>query len=291
MKIALIGPGAIGTVVAAWLAQDSGVEPTVCARTPVDDLEVDGPTGIVRAAPRVLVEPGDAEAVDWVLIATKAYDADGAARWLPALLGVETRVAVLQNGLEHVERFAPYVDAGRITPCVVDIPAERTAPGRVTQRRAGSIVVPAGDAGEEFVRLFAHTPIDVSTTDDFTTRAWRKLAVNCAGAVPALTLRPSGVARNEGAAKVMRALVRECVVVGRGAGARLDDAVADAVVEGYRAAPADSINSLHADRLAGRRMEIDTRNGVIIRLGRRAGIPTPVNETVVALLKACEMTG
>lgn len=288
MKIAVIGPGAIGTVVAAWLAREPSSELTVCARTPVDGLEVDSPAGIVRASPRVLVEPGSAEPVDWVLIATKAYDAEGAAGWLPGLLGAETRVAVLQNGVEHVARFAPYVDAGRITPCVVDIPAERTGPGRVTQRRAGSIVVPDGEAGEAFVRLFAHTPIEVSATGDFTTRAWRKLAVNCAGAVSALTLRPAGVASREGAAEVMRALVRECVAVGRTAGARLTDALADEVVDGYRGAPGDSINSMHADRLAGRRMEIDARNGVIVRRGRRAGIPTPINETIVALLQACE---
>ncbi len=288
MKVAVVGPGAIGTVVAAWVAQDAAIELTVCARTPVNGLEVDAPSGVLRASPPVLVEPASGETMDWILISTKAYDAEGAARWLPGLLGPETRIAVLQNGVEHVERFAPWVDAGRITPCVVDIPAERIGPGRVVQRRAGSIVVPQGEAGEAFVRLFAHTAIHVSTTGDFTTRAWRKLAVNCAGAVSALTLQPAGVAHRPGAAEAMRALVRECVAVGRTAGARLGDALADEIVEGYRAGPADSINSLHADRRAGRRMEIDARNGVIVRLGRRAGIPTPVNATVVALLEACE---
>jgi 2-dehydropantoate 2-reductase len=286
MRIALIGPGAIGTTVAAWLGQDPDIQLRVCARTAVDGLVAETPAGVIRASPRVLVEPVHGEAMDWILVATKTYDAESAARWLPGLLGPRTRVAVLQNGVEHVERFAPYLDAARITPCVVDIPAERTAPGRVLQRRAGSIVVPEGAAGEAFVRLFAHTPIDTATTDDFTTRAWRKLAVNCAGAVSALTLQPAGVARHDGVAEVMRGLVRECVAVGRTVGARLGDDVADEVVEGYRAGPPDSINSIHADRLAGRRMEVDARNGVIVRYGARAGIPTPLNAAVVALLEA-----
>jgi 2-dehydropantoate 2-reductase len=66
----------------------------------------------------------------------------------------------------------------------------------------------------------------------------------------------------------------------------LDIDVAEAVLGNYRAAPADSINSLHADRMAGRPMEIDARNGVIVRLGKKHGIPTPCNEMAVALLGA-----
>jgi 2-dehydropantoate 2-reductase len=193
---------------------------------------------------------------------------------------------VLQNGVEHVERFSPYLAAERITPAVVDIPAERSAPGRVRQRRDGSILVPAGEAGNAFVALFAHTPIGVSTTPDFLTVAWKKLALNCAGAVNALTLQPSGVARREPIAAIMRALVGECVAVGRAQGADLPEDLGDTVVAGYRAAPTDGVNSLHADRAAGRPMELDARNGVIVRLGAAHGIATPVNAMVVALLEA-----
>jgi 2-dehydropantoate 2-reductase len=86
----------------------------------------------------------------------------------------------------------------------------------------------------------------------------------------------------------MRGIVRECVAVGRAEGALLDDSLAEKVVTGYRNAPADSVNSLHADRLAGRPMETDARNGVIVRLGRKHGIPTPLNSTIVALLEAAQ---
>jgi 2-dehydropantoate 2-reductase len=224
--------------------------------------------------------------VDWAIVTTKTYDAAATGGWLARLVGPDTRVAVLQNGVEHVVRFTPYVEARRITPAVVDIPAERSAPGRVRQRRDGSILVPAGEAGDAFVALFAHTPIAVSTTPDFTTAAWKKLALNCAGAVNALTLKPAGVARREPIADLMRTLVGECVAVGRAEGAVLPDDLARTVVEGYRAGPADGINSLHADRAAGRPMELDARNGVIVRLGARHGIATPVNAMVVALLEA-----
>jgi 2-dehydropantoate 2-reductase len=276
----------VGGVIAAWLAQNPELEVEVCARTAFDRLEVETPGGPLTATPRVLTAPDQATPVDWAIITTKTYDAAATGDWLTRLVGPQTRVAVLQNGVEHVERFSPYVAAERITPAVVDIPAERSAPGRVRQRRDGSILVPEGAAGQAFVGLFAHTPIDVATTPDFKTAAWKKLALNCAGAVNALTLRPAGVARREPVADIMRALVGECVAVGRAEGADLPSDLPQTVVEGYRSGPADGVNSLHADRAAGRPMELDARNGVIVRLGARHAIATPVNAMVVALLEA-----
>jgi 2-dehydropantoate 2-reductase len=285
-SIAVIGPGAIGGTVAAWLAQNRRFAVTVCARTPFDGLEVETPEGTLHAAPRLLTDPAQATPSDWVLVATKTYDTAGAASWLRALVGPGTRVAVLQNGVEHVERFAPHVDPATITPVVVDIPAERDSPGRIRQRRSGSIVVPAGADGEAFVQLFAHTPIAVATTPDFRTQLWRKLCINCAGAVSALVLKPAGISRHDDIAGVMRTLVAECVAVGRAEGAVLDDDLPATVVEVYRSAPPDSLNSMHADRLAGRPMELDARNGVIVRLGRKHGVPTPMNALMVSLLEA-----
>src|SRR6185436_20469452 len=96
--IALIGPGAIGATVAAWLAQSPDLSLTLCARTPVARLEIETPGGVITAEPEVLTDPAEAVPVSWVLVCTKAYDAAGAATWLARLVGPETRVAVLQNG-------------------------------------------------------------------------------------------------------------------------------------------------------------------------------------------------
>jgi 2-dehydropantoate 2-reductase len=285
--IAIIGPGAIGGVVAGWLGQDPDHAVTVCARTPFDRLEVETPTGTITASPRVVTDPADAKPADWVLIATKAYDAASAARWLPAVCREDTPVVVLQNGVEHVERFAPYVPVERLVPAVIDCPAERTAAGRMRQRGPSWIVVPDSAHGRAFVPLFRRTNFDVST-GDFTTRAWAKLCINAPGAISAILMKPTGVIHIEPIPELTRGIVRECVAVGRAEGARLDDSIVDAVVEGARKAPLDSINSLLADRTAGRQMEIDARNGAIVRFGRKHGIPTPLNEMAVALLVAAQ---
>jgi len=285
-SIAVIGPGAVGGTVAAWLAQNASHAVTVCVRTPFETLAVETPEGPITAAPRVVTSPEGLSPVDWVLVATKTYDTDGTLAWLATLVGPETRVAILRNGVEHTVPFASRIAAENLVPAVVDIPAERSAPGRVLQRRNGWIKVPAGAGGQAFAALFAHTPIELHTVDDFTTEAWKKLALNCAGAVNALTLKPAGVVHDAGAADVMRALVRECVAVGRVEGADLSDDLAEQVIEGYRGHAPDSMNSLHADRVAGRPMELDARNGVIVRKGAAHGIETPANAMVVALLNA-----
>ena len=285
--IAIIGPGAIGGVLAAWLGQDPDHAVPVCARTPFDRLEVETPNGTIAVTPRVVTDPAQACEVDWVLIATKAYDAASAATWLPALCRDDTPVVVLQNGVEHVERFAPYVPVERLVPAVIDCPAERTAPGRMRQRGPSWIVVPDSAPGRAFVPLFRRTNFDVST-GDFTTRAWAKLCINAPGAISAILMKPTGVIQVDPIPELTRGIVRECVAVGRAEGAKLDDAIVDAVVEGARSAPPDSINSLLADRMAGRQMEIDARNGAIVRFGRKHGIPTPLNEMAVALLVAAQ---
>ncbi|OYX57449.1 MAG: 2-dehydropantoate 2-reductase [Brevundimonas subvibrioides] len=291
MRIAVVGPGAIGGTVAAWLSHSPLVSSvTLCARTPLDRLVVEAPDGrLIEARPRVVTDPAEITApVDWVLVATKAYDVAAASTWLAPLVGPQTLVAVLQNGVEHVERLTPFIAADRIMPVVVDIPAERSAPGRIQHRRNGTIVVPAGEAGEAFAALFAESVIAASTTDDFTTVAWTKLALNCAGAVNALTGLPGGVVCEAGVADLIRAMVRECVLVGRAVGADLGDLIPDWVVERAETSPPDSVNSLLGDRLAGRPMEWDARNGVIARLGAAHGIPAPLNAMAATLLSAME---
>ncbi|MGF7148680.1 2-dehydropantoate 2-reductase [Sphingomonas zeicaulis] len=284
-KVAVVGTGAVGATVAAWLIADPALDVVLCARTPFERLRVETPAGVLESTPHLLTDPAAATPVDWALVITKAYDAAGAQAWLDRLVGEGTRVAVLQNGVEHRARF-PAIGTERLVPAIVDIPAERSAPGVVVQRRTGGMIVPAGEGGDAFAGLFANSPIEVRTTADWTTAAWRKLAVNCAGAVNALTLKPSGIAADEEIADLMRALVRECIAVGRAQGADLPDTLADEVVAGYRAGPADSINSIHADRLAGRPTEADARNGVIARLGAAHGIDTPLNRMADVLIRA-----
>lgn len=117
-----------------------------------------------------------------MFFATKADDVPGTAPWRAALVGPATRVAILQNGVEHRERFADLVPAAQLLPVMVDLPAERTAPGRLRQRDPAQLWVPDTDHGRAFVDLFTGTPVDAATSPDFVTVLWRKLTLNALGA-------------------------------------------------------------------------------------------------------------
>lgn len=286
-RIAVIGPGAIGGTVAAWLAQEPMFDLTVCARTPLSDLQVETPQGLIVAKPKVLTDPAAATGVDWVLIATKTYDTEATRPWLTRLMEDHTRVAIIQNGVEHVRLFSHLVPSDRIVPVIINLPAARSAPGRIVQSRHGIISVPSGQNGEDFAALFAHTEIEAAAHEDFVSQAWSKLCGNSATVVPALTLRATGPVWGADLEAIVRGIVEECAAVGRAEGAIIPGELIETTVANARAMPeGSSAGSLHADRLAGNPMEVDARNGVIVRLGLKHGIPTPMNRVLVTLLSA-----
>ena len=285
-RIAMVGPGAVGGVISAWLCSTGRHEVTLCARRPLGELHVETPQGPLTARPAVLTAPGQAKPVDWVLVATKAYDAAGAAAWLKGLAAKGAPVAVLQNGVEHRERFTPYLPAEQIVPVMIDCPAERSDPTHIRQRGTAKMVVQDDARGREFVALFAGTPVEVSLTKDLKSAVWRKLCLNSSGVINALLLQTTAALRDEKLGDLLRAMVEECMAVGRAEGAVFEDGLPGKILQSQRAAPPDSVNSIQADRAAGRPMEVDARNGVIVRLGRKHGIATPYNEMAVALLEA-----
>jgi 2-dehydropantoate 2-reductase len=241
---------------------------------------------VVEPGIEVLTDPVVAPSVDWALVCTKTYDAGAAGRWLERLCGGGGRAAILQNGVEHRERFAGIVLPERLVPVIVDCPAERDSPTQVRQCGPGRMTVADDAGGRAFAALFSGSTADVVTTPDLKTAAWRKLCINAAGVVSALTLKPNGVMRDEAIGEVVRGIVREVIAVGRAEGAVLDEQLVEDVLAGGRRAPAEGVNSILADRLAGRRTEIDARNGVVVRLGREHGIATPCNAMAVALIEA-----
>ena len=84
-RIAIVGVGAIGGVTAALLQQAGGHELLLCTRRPMSGFAVETPDGVVQVDATFVTDPSEASEVDWVIVATKAYDVAGAAKWLERL--------------------------------------------------------------------------------------------------------------------------------------------------------------------------------------------------------------
>lgn len=289
-SVAVVGVGAIGTVAAASLFA-RGLRPLLCVRRRFDALEVVGPSGTEHHDDLDLAsDPGTIEPRELVVLATKAHQTDGAADWLRALSTESTTVMVIQNGVEHEARVRRHLPEGaKVVPAIIDVPADRSAPGRISVRRSGALRVPDDAAGRRAIACFGVTNAieKAEAVADFDQVLWRKLAVNVvSGAIPALTDRTAEVFREPAVQAVARSMVEECVTVARGLGVPVEASLVDEVIQGFLRADPHAVTSMLRDRREGRRLESDARNGAVVRAGRRLGIPTPYNETAAALLGA-----
>ncbi|MBS0972292.1 oxidoreductase [Serratia rubidaea] len=284
--LALLGPGAIGTTIAAVL-HDAGRTPVLCGRTAHPQLILrhdDGETvvpGPVLNNPAAIQRP-----FDLLFVAVKTTQIADSARWLAALCDENSVVCALQNGVEQEALLAPYVNGARVLPSVVWFPAQREPDASVWLRDTPRLTLPDVPQAKRVADALSGTRCAVELSADFASVAWRKLLQNAVAGLMVLANRRAGMFTREDITELALAYLRECLDVARANGARLSDNVPQEIVERFHRAPADLGTSILADRQANRPLEWDIRNGVIQRYGRRQGIATPISDVLVPLLAA-----
>lgn len=286
-SIALIGPGAIGTTVAAAL-HEAGHTPTLCGRSPhaslqlrVDDGGVIDVPGPVRTDPAGIERP-----FDLVFLAVKATQIAAAAPWLAACCGPRTVLCVLQNGVEQKEMVAPYLRGGPVLPAVVWFPAQREADGAVWLRGQARLTVPDAEGSNLVASALRGSRCTVDVAADFASIAWHKLLRNAVSGLMALTGRRAGMFGRPDITALALAYLREGLAVARAEGATLSNTVPQDIVDFFQRAPTDLGTSILTDRTAGAPLEWAIRNGVVQRRGRAHGIATPISDVIVPLLAA-----
>ena len=284
--IALIGPGAIGTIIAAAL-HEVGRTPIICGRTAHPQLALRFDGGEIVVPGPVRTDPAAiAQAVDVVFIAVKTTQTASSAAWLAALCDENTVVCALQNGVEQVTQLAPLVNGATVLPAVVWCPAQREPDASVWLRDKARLTLPETPHTARVIAALRDTRCAVDVSADFVTVAWRKLLQNAVAGLMVLANRRAGMFQREEITALALAYLRECLVVARAEGAQLSDEVPQEIVNRFHQAPSDLSTSILADRQANRPLEWDIRNGVVQRRGRAHGIATPISDIIVPLLAA-----
>jgi len=286
-RIAILGVGAIGSIYGARLYELGKHEVVLCVRKTFKKFKIETPSRVIETPVHCVTLPEEVSSVDWIILAVKCHQVESVEPWFKNLVGPKTIVAVLQNGVEHLENTEPFVCGAEILPVIVQCPADRLSPGHVVQNAMSRLVVPDNESGQVLSTLYEGSDIDVELTSDFTTAMWKKLCGNIArNPATALTNRGRGVVKDSEVSKVCQTLVGECAEVGRAEGAILSDDFLENVVSNQSGIEENATTSMLVDVRAGLPLESEGMTGAVIRAGVKHGIPTPTTCVIHSLLSA-----
>jgi 2-dehydropantoate 2-reductase len=302
VKIAIVGAGAMGSVYAG-LFGSAGHEVWVIDpwQEHVDairqnGLRVEGASGDRVVSIRATTEAAEAGEAELVVIATKAMDVETAAGGARSLLGPETVVLSIQNGLGGPDAAGRVLGDDRVVVGVAGgFGASIVAPGHAHHHgleliRLGERRGPVTPRIEALAEVWRSAGFTVKTFDDVQRLVWEKLVCNVAFSGPCTILnRTVGEVMNDPDAwSVAAGCAAEAYAVGLASGVELGFDEPVPYVRAFGEKIPGARPSMLLDYLAGRRTEIDFINGAIPCVGREVGVATPLNDTVTALVKALE---
>jgi len=302
MKIAIVGCGAMGSVYAGLFASaghevwaiDRWAEHVAAMKK--DGLRLEGKSGDRTVKVNATTQAKDAGACDLVVLATKAMHVAPAAESVKALLGKDTPVLSIQNGLGGPETAAQILGRERVMVGVVGgFGASMKGPGHAHHNgmelvRLGEFGGPITPRLKKVEEAWSGAGFKVKVFDDIDQLIWEKLICNCAYSGPCgiMEYTIKQVLDDPDMSKVSAACASEGYAVAKKKGVKLDFTDPVAYVRDFGAKIPNSRPSVLLDLMAGRKSEIDVINGSIPRVGKQVGVAAPVNETITALVKARE---
>jgi len=302
-RVAVVGAGAVGGYFGGMLAR-AGARVTLIGRPAhVDVWRRDGlfvdsinfQESVSVEASTDLAASGDA---DLVLFSVKSLDTEETARQLARHVKGDALIVSLQNGVDNVERIR---SAAALDPiaAVVYVASSMPAAGRIKHDGRGDLLIgdrpgrpgpPRETAIARVSSWFEAAGVPCRVSPDIDADLWTKLITNAAlNAISAVVRAPYGdiVAIPE-SRETVRQLVEECVAVARADGVSLPDVDFVEMVWRFAEKVARVYSSTAQDLERGKRTEIDALNGFVVRRGARLGVRTPVNQSLLALVKLRE---
>ena len=303
MRIAILGGGgAMGGLFGGWLAA-AGNDVTLIDVAPaaIDAVNANGVAIEEKDGSRRQVRvpasaaPASVGPVDLILNFVKCYHTEAAVRAARPMLGAATTVLTLQNGWGNAARIGEIVGADRVLVGLTYHSATLLAPGHVKHPGLGMTYVGELD-GSDSPRLQAAVAalrgagFETTASSRVLDEVWRKLALNVCTLPTAALLRLTAdrLIAHDGTMELMRGLLHEVVAVATAQGIALDFEERWAGITGLLARAVGARASMLQDVEARRRTEIDVINGAIVAAGQQHGIPVPLNQSMVWLVRALE---
>jgi len=297
--IVVVGPGAIGCLFAAALAEAGhdvrllDKDPTRAESIARCGVKVDEPQGSRTVRVPVTADARTQGPVDVVCLCVKSYDTASAAACLSDLMGPETAIVSLQNGFGNAERISGQVGPRGVICAVTAHGATCLGAGHVVHAGEGVTTLAARDpagrgAAERVAAVLSASGLEARVVDDALSLVWSKLAINAAiNPVTAVWGVPNGeILDRPELVKVSMAAAEEAQTVATAGGVTLLYADATAAVREACERTKENISSMLQDVRRGKRTEIDDINGAIVKEARTQGIKVPVNEMLVQRVHA-----
>jgi 2-dehydropantoate 2-reductase len=302
MRIAILGAGALGSAFGAGFVR-AGHEVTFIdvAGEIVDALNAKGITvvdGEERSthAVHASTEVASVASSDLVMVFVKSYQTDAAARLIAPILGSDTVLATLQNGLGAGEVLAAHCPGDQVVYGVTYHAATLLEPGLVRHSAGATFAGPLEGGDTSGARRLADACADAGwsaqAVADVAPAVWKKLLMNSTNAVAALTgMNGAAEVADAGVRQLLHDVMAETVAVAHALGYRdleLESCVRDMNEVLTRAGEGRA--SMLQDFDAGRRTEVDALNGAVLRAADRLAIDVPINRTLYSLVKGWERT-
>jgi 2-dehydropantoate 2-reductase len=299
MKIAVVGAGGVGSTFGAALAKSSA-DVTFVARGAhlaamrENGLKIEGGRGEIIVRPvQATDNPASIGPVDIVLFCVKLWDVETAGNQIKALIGPETGVIPLQNGIDASERLAPILGRNAVLGGVAAVSAAISGPGAIRQNGTvqrivfGELDGKRTSRAERFRDQCQQAGFEAVLSDSVLTPIWQKFAfLAAASSFTAMTRLPIGKLREDpDILSAITALIQEVAAVGRASGVPLPLDLADTSTKMVMESPATALASMAVDLIRGNRLELPWLAGKVVELGRKHDVPTPVSETAYAALK------
>jgi 2-dehydropantoate 2-reductase len=303
MRIAVVGAGGVGGGFGAALAK-AGADVTFLARgahlaaMKSAGLTVKSPRGETHLAPTQATDnPAGIGAVDVVLFCVKLWDVESAGQAIKPLIGPDTAVIPLQNGVDAHERLLPILGEHAVMGGVAQISASITAPGEITQVGTfmrmifGELDGTRSRRAEKFLALCQAAGFEATLSDAILTELWMKFILLASNAgMMALARQPIGNLRDDPDMRpLFLSAYREVVAVGLAKGIALPADAVEKVADFTKNFPPAMKASMALDLDRGNRLEVPWLSGKVAELGRQYGIPTPTHAMLYAMLKPYAM--